>query len=172
MPELWKPNVTVAAVIEGRGEHAGRYLMVEEETRDGLRINQPAGHLDPDESIVDAAIRETMEETAHPFTPTGLLGIYLSRSMKNRRNEPIEPVTFLRFTFVGTVGDAIAGMTLDEGIVRALWMSLDELRACRDRHRSPMVMRSVDDHVAGRPPTPLDLLITDPSALVSSLAAS
>ncbi len=165
MSELWKPNVTVAAVVEGRGAYAGRYLMVEEETRDGLRINQPAGHLDPDESIVDAAIRETMEETAHPFTPTGLLAVYLSRSMKNRLNEPIEPVTFLRFTFVGTVGEPIEGRKLDDGIVRALWMSLDELRATRARHRSPMVMRCAEDHAAGKPLVPLSVLYTDTSAL-------
>ena len=82
-----------------------------------------------------------MEETAHPFTPTGLLAVYLSRSEANRRDEPIELVTFLRFTFVGTVGDPIEGRALDDGIVRTLWMSLEELRACRDRHRSPMVMR-------------------------------
>ena len=75
MSEVWKPNVTVAAVVEGRDRHAGHYLMVEEETRDGLRINQPAGHLDPHESLIDAAVRETLEETAHAFTPDGLLGI-------------------------------------------------------------------------------------------------
>lgn len=165
MPDVWKPNVTVAAVVEGRGAHAGRYLMVEEETRDGLRINQPAGHLDPHEGLIDAAIRETLEETAHPFTPDGLLGIYLSQAMKTRRDEPLEPITYLRFTFVGTVGEAVDGLALDDGIVRALWMSLDELRASRARHRSPMVMRCAEDHASGKPLVPLSVLYTDTSAL-------
>ncbi|MEO8935861.1 MAG: NUDIX hydrolase [Burkholderiaceae bacterium] len=165
MSDVWKPNVTVAAVVTGTGPHAGRYLVVEEETRDGLRINQPAGHLDPNESIVDAAIRETMEETAHPFTPLGLLGVYLSQSMKTKRDEPVEPITYLRFTFVGTVGDPVAGLPLDEGIVRALWMTLDELRACSDRHRSPMVLRCAEDHASGKRPAPLSTLYTDRSAL-------
>ena len=165
MDRLWKPNVTVAAVVEGHGAHAGRYLVIEEETRDGLRINQPAGHLDPDESLVDAVIRETLEETAHRFEPTGLLGVYLSRSMKTKRDEPVEPVTYLRFTFVGTVGEVVDGLALDDGIVRALWMSLDELRASRDRHRSPMVMRTFEDHAAGKPLVLLSALYTDPTAL-------
>ncbi len=165
MPEPWKPNVTVAAVIEGSGANAGRYLLVEEETRDGLRYNQPAGHLEPDESLVDACIRETLEETAHPFVPTGLLAVYLTRSIKNRRDEPAEPVTFLRFTFVGTVGAAIPGRALDDGIVRTVWMSLDELRASRDRHRSPMVLRCAEDHASGKVAADLSTLYTDDSAL-------
>ena len=165
MPELWKPNVTVAAVVEGSGPHAGRYLLVEEETRDGLRVNQPAGHLEPDESLIDAVIRETLEETAHAFLPTGLLAVYLSRSIKTRRDEPAEPVTYLRFTFVGTVGEPIPGRVLDDGIVRATWMSLDELRASRERHRSPMVLRCAEDHAAGKTPADLSTLYTDGSAL-------
>ena len=165
MDRLWKPNVTVAAVVVGRGSSAGRYLVVEEETRDGLRINQPAGHLDPDESLVDAVIRETLEETAHRFEPAGLLGVYLSRSLKTKRDEPVEPVTYLRFTFVGTVGDALDDRALDDGIVRALWMSLDELRASRHRHRSPMVIRTAEDHAAGKALVPLSALYTDPTAL-------
>jgi ADP-ribose pyrophosphatase YjhB (NUDIX family) len=165
MADQWKPNVTVAAIVEGRGTHAGRYLMVEEETRDGLRINQPAGHLEINESLVDAVIRETLEETAHRFAPTGLLGIYLSRSIKTGRDEPAEPVSYLRFAFVGTVGEAIHGMRLDDGIVRALWMTADEVRACRERHRSEMVIRCVDDHLSGKPIAPLALLYADPSAL-------
>jgi len=168
MLDVWKPNVTVAAVVVGRDAHAGRYLMVEEETSTGLRINQPAGHLEPGEGIVDAVIRETLEETGHDFTPEGVLGIYLSRSLKTRRDEPREPVTYLRFAFVGRVGEAVGDRALDDGIVRALWMSADELRACVERHRSPMVMRCVEDHVAGRPPAPLDMLVTDPTALADA----
>ena len=165
MSDVWKPNVTVAAIVVGQGTHAGRYLMVEEETRDGLRINQPAGHLDPDESVVAAVVRETLEETARRFTPEALLGIYLSRSIKTGPDEPAEPVTYLRFAFTGTVDEVVVDRPLDHGIVRALWMSADELRACRDRHRSAMVMRCVEDHVAGKPLAPLDLLVADPSAL-------
>ncbi len=167
MPEIWKPNTTVAAVVVGTGAYAGRYLMVEEETRLGLRINQPAGHLDPDESIVDAVIRETLEETAHPFTPEGLLGVYLSRSTKTRRDESDEPVTYLRFAFVGTVGAVVDGLALDDGIVHALWMTLDELRACPERHRSAMVLRCVEDHARGKALVPLDTLVTEASALGS-----
>ena len=172
MSDLWKPNVTVAAVVEGTGAHAGRYLLVEEETRDGLRINQPAGHLDPGEGLIDAAIRETLEETAHPFTPTGLLGIYLSQAMKTKADEPLEPVTYLRFTFVGTVGDPLTSRTLDDGIVRALWLSRDELLACRDRHRSPMVMRCVNDHASGKLPAALSTLFTDDSAVYAAVASA
>ena len=165
MSDPWKPNVTVAAIVEGRGEQAGRYLVVEEDTRDGLRINQPAGHLDPTAGLIDAAIREPREETAHRFAPTGLLGGYLSRSIRTARDEPAEPVTYLRFAFVGTVGDALPGCALDDGIVRALWMSLDELRACRDRHRSPMVLRCAEDHASGKVPASLSTLVVDASAL-------
>lgn len=169
MSELWKPNVTVAAIVEGRGPHAGRYLMVEEETGDGLRFNQPAGHLERGESLIDAAIRETLEETAHAFTPSGVLGIYLSRSrhrpFKAGRNEPAEPITYLRFAFVGTVGGAIEDRMLDEGIVRALWMTIDEVRASVLRHRSAMVMRCVEDHSRGKPLASLDTLFADASAL-------
>ncbi len=165
MSEVWKPNVTVAAIVVGRGTEAGRYLMVEEETRDGLRINQPAGHLEPGEGLVDAVIRETLEETAHRFTPVGVLGIYLSRSIKTGRDEPAEPVTYLRFAVVGHVDPTPDSRALDEGIVRAVWMTADDVRACRDRHRSAMVMRCVDDQMAGRALAPLDLLFTDPTAL-------
>jgi 8-oxo-dGTP pyrophosphatase MutT (NUDIX family) len=171
MSDIWKPNVTVAAIVEGRGTHAGHYLMVEEDTRDGLRINQPAGHLEPGESLAAAVIRETLEETAHRFTPTGVLGIYLSRSIKTGRDEPAEPVTYLRFAVVGHVDATPEDRVLDEGIVRALWMTADDVRGCRSRHRSAMVMRCVDDHVSGRPLASLDLLVTDPSALDVATAA-
>ncbi len=165
MSDLWKPNVTVAAIVEGHGSHADQYLMVEEETRDGLRINQPAGHLEPDESLIAAVIRETLEETARAFMPRGLLAIYLSRSMKTGRDEPKEPVTYLRFAFVGSVDDVVADRVLDEGIVRALWMTLAEVRASHERHRSAMVMRCVEDHARGQPLAPLDTLVADASAL-------
>lgn len=151
----WKPAATVAAVIER--DH--RFLLVEEETRDGLRINQPAGHLDPGESLVEACAREALEETAHRFTPTQLLGVYLWRS-----DSGDDAPTYLRFAFTGTLGEAIAGRALDHGIVRTLWLSAEELAARAPLWRSPLVMRCVQDYLQGAR-YPLDLLFTHPSAL-------
>lgn len=145
MPDPWKPNVTVAAIAE----RAGRFLMVEEETGRGLLFNQPAGHLDPDESLLAAVVRETLEETAHHFRPTALIGIY--------RQPAGEGVTYLRFAFAGDITGTEPGRALDHGIVRALWMTPDEIRACRDRHRTPLLARCLDDYQTGRR-YPLDLL--------------
>jgi 8-oxo-dGTP pyrophosphatase MutT (NUDIX family) len=142
-----RPSVTVAAVIEQRG----RYLLVEEETEDGIRINQPAGHLEPDESIVAGAVRETLEETAHAFSPTGLVGIY-------RWRHPAGQLTYVRFAFYGELGPRAPGQELDRGILRTLWLTPDELRACRPAHRSPLVLRCVEDHLAGQR-YPLDILV-------------
>ena len=139
MNRVWKPNVTVAAVVE----RDGRYLLVEEQTSAGLRFNQPAGHLEDGESLLEAVVRETMEETAHPFTPTALLGIY-------QWPRPAGDVTYLRFSFCGEVGECIAGRALDDGIERFVWMSPDELEACRERHRSPLVMQCIEDHRRGQ----------------------
>jgi phosphatase NudJ len=151
----WKPSVTVAAVIE----QSGRYLLVEEMTAEGLKLNNPAGHLDPGESLLEAVVRETLEETARPFAPQALVGTYLARFRHVRSGEDI---TYLRFAICGTVGDAIAGRALDEPIRRTLWMTPQELRDCTARHRSPLVMRCIEDHLAGRR-APLDLLQVDPS---------
>ncbi|MCB1939961.1 MAG: NUDIX hydrolase [Rhodocyclaceae bacterium] len=139
MDRVWKPNVTVAAVV-ARGD---RFLLVEEETSDGLRFNQPAGHLEAGESLIEAAAREALEETAHPFTPTALIGIY-------QWTRPDGEVTYLRFSFAGDAGQCIAGRALDAGIVRAVWLTRDEIVACRERHRSPLVLQCVDDYLAGR----------------------
>lgn len=135
----WKPNVTVAAVIE----QGGRFLLVEEDTRSGIRYNQPAGHLEDGESLLDAVIRETLEESACDFTPQALLGIY-------QYAHPDDGVTYLRFAFTGTVSAPRPGYRLDAGIRRALWMTAAEIRACTDRHRSPLLQRCVDDHLAGQ----------------------
>ena len=135
----WRPSVTVAAVIE-RG---GKFLLVEEEA-DGRRVlNQPAGHLDPGESLVQAVVRETLEETAHRITPTALLGVYRWRYDK-------EDVTFLRFAFLGRVDGVEAGRRLDKEIIAALWLTPAELAARRAEHRSPLVQQCVDDFLAGR----------------------
>jgi ADP-ribose pyrophosphatase YjhB (NUDIX family) len=155
MPERWKPSVTVAAVIE----RDGRYLLVEEETPEGLKLNNPAGHLDPGESPEQGVIREALEETARVFVPDRVIGIYLSRFQRPARGED---VTYLRFAFGGTVGEADPARALDEGIVRTLWMTLDEVRASSARHRSALVLRCIEDHAAGVR-HPLGLIRTDPT---------
>lgn len=147
--QRFKPAVTVAAIVE----RDGRFLLVEEETAQGLRWNQPAGHLEPGESLPQAAVRETLEETAHEFTTQGLLGVYLT---------PAGEGAYLRFAFVGTVGQALPGRSLDAGIRRAFWADVDEIRARPDMHRSPSMMRCIDDYLAaregGRAWLPLDAL--------------
>jgi 8-oxo-dGTP pyrophosphatase MutT (NUDIX family) len=140
-------SVTVAAVIESHG----RFLLVEEETGDGVRLNQPAGHLEADESIVAGAARETLEETAHRFVPRALVGVY-------RWRQPVSGVVYVRFAFAGDLGAQEPGRALDVGILRALWLTPAELRAQSARHRSPLVMRCVQDYLAGRR-YPLELLV-------------
>ncbi len=153
MRQVWKPSVTVAAIIA----HEGRYLLVEEHTADGLRLNNPAGHLEPGEDPRDGAVREALEETACVFTPEALLGVYLARV---RRGD--DDVTYLRLAFSGSVGAPLPGRALDAGIVRRVWMTPDEVRASRARHRSPLVWQCVADHLAGRR-LPLDTVYTDPT---------
>lgn len=143
MNTRWKPNVTVAAIIE-RG---GKFLLVEENTPDGLRLNNPAGHLDPGETLAQGCAREALEETTHHFTPTALLGVYLSRV---QHASPLEDITYVRFAFCGELGEAQADRRLDEGIVRTLWLTVDELRASSNRHRSPLVLRCAEDYLAGQ----------------------
>ena len=153
--ERFRPSVTVAAIVA----HAGRFLLVEEETPEGLRLNNPAGHLEQGESPLQGVVREALEETARVFAPDALLGVYLSRFTRPLRGED---VTYLRFAFRGSVGDADPGRALDTGIVRTLWMTPDEIRASRSRHRSPLVLRCIEDHLAGRR-YPLAALVTDAS---------
>jgi len=153
----WKPSVTVAALME----RDGKFLLVEEHTDSGLKLNNPAGHLDPGESPADGCAREALEETAHHFKPTALVGIYLSRFRKKATGEDI---TYMRFAFCGTVGEEVPGMALDEGIVRALWMTPEEIRANAHRHRSPLLLRCLDDYLAGKR-YPLDMIYTDETVL-------
>lgn len=155
MDTRWKPNVTVATVIE----HEGRFLLVEEHTSDGLRLNNPAGHLDPGESPEEGAARETLEETAWHFTPTALVGIYLSRFAR-ATPDGADSITYLRFAFCGTLGAFEAERSLDTGIVRALWMTPDEVRASAARHRSPLVVQCMEDYLRGQR-YPLELIQTD-----------
>ncbi|MEO6364253.1 MAG: NUDIX domain-containing protein, partial [Caldimonas sp.] len=132
---------------------------VEEETPEGLRLNNPAGHLDEGESPQQAVVREALEETARGFAPSHLVGVYLSRF---ERPATGEDVTYLRFAFAGTAGEADPARRLDAGIVRTLWMTLPELHASRARHRSALVLRCTLDFVAGTR-LPLDAIVTDPS---------
>ena len=155
MDTRWKPNVTVAAIIE----RDGRYLLIEEHTQEGLRLNNPAGHLDPGESPAQACAREALEETTQPFTPTALVGIYLSRFQRPATGEDI---TYVRMAFCGDIGELQPHLSLDEGIVRTLWMTPEEVRASAERHRSPLVLRCIEDHLAGQR-FPLDVIHTDPA---------
>lgn len=157
MNSRWKPSATVAAIIA----QDGRYLLVEEQTPEGLRLNNPAGHLDPGESPAEGVAREALEETAHSFTPTALVGVYLSRFQREKTGEDI---TYLRFAFCGELGAFEPDRPLDTGIVRTLWMTPEELRASVERHRSPLVMQCIEDHLAGRR-YPLEVVITHASVL-------
>jgi ADP-ribose pyrophosphatase YjhB (NUDIX family) len=142
----WKPSVTVAAVMQ----HAGKFCLVEEEMDGKLVYNQPAGHWEPGETLADACAREALEETAHRFRPTHVLGVY-------RWHLAAQDVTFLRFAFLGEAADAEPGRALDREIRRVLWLAPEEIRALSSRHRSPLVMACIDDALAGRR-YPLELL--------------
>lgn len=144
---VWKPNVTVAAIIE----REGKFLLVEEETADGLMLNQPAGHLEADESLVEGAAREALEETAYGFAPEYLVGVY-------RWRHPDHNVTYLRFAFAGKLGTHHPERALDTGIVRTLWLTAADVRASRSRHRSPLVVRCMEDYQRGAH-APLELLV-------------
>jgi len=144
---LWKPNVVVAAVIE----RDGAFLMVEERIDDGrIVINQPAGHLESGETLIEAVRREVLEETGWCFEPAGVVGIYLLQ-----RPEP--SITYLRVCFHGPGNAHDAVRPLDREIVRALWITQEELLAAREKHRSPLVLACVNDYLAGRR-YPLELL--------------
>ena len=154
MTHRWKPSVTVAAVME----RDGRYLLIEEHTPEGLRLNNPAGHLELGESLVQACAREALEETAHTFTPGYLVGVYLARFQRPGATDPTEQdITYLRFAFGGSLGQLQTGRHLDTGIERVLWLSPQEVRATVAQHRSPMVLQCIEDHLRGQR-YPLDVL--------------
>lgn len=157
----WKPSVTVAAVMA----HEGRYLLVEEHTAQGLRWNTPAGHLEPGETPLQGAMREALEETGHPFEPSALLGIYMAAGPDAQGHD----TTWLRFAYCGLAGPRDAQRRLDKGIVRAVWLTPAEIHACRHLHRSPLVWRCVQDHMAGQRHS-LDTVLADPSALRGNFA--
>lgn len=134
---LWRPSVTVAAVIE----RDGRFLFVEE-MQEGRRVlNQPAGHLDPGETLLAACAREVMEETAHRFEPAGLVGIY-------RWHYKPADVTFLRFCFTGRILGT-EDRPLDKEILALHWLTPAELKQKSAMHRSPLVQQCLDDYRAG-----------------------
>ena len=140
------PRVTVAAVIV----RDGKYLLIEEESERGAVLNQPAGHLDPGDSLQDAVTREALEESAYAFAPTALLGIYQYR-------DAAAGLSYVRFAFTGEITSHDPARALDTGILRALWLTRDEAREMTEHHRSPLVMTCIDDHAAGKR-HPLDLL--------------
>lgn len=144
---IWKPHATVAAIIE----RDNKFLMVEELIEGKRRFNQPAGHLEPGESLIAAAIRETREETAWCFTPEAVTGVYLW-------TQPEKGTTFLRVAFCGSCHDYQPEQELDTGILHAVWKSRDQLVANVHDLRSPMVINCIDDYLAGKR-YPLDLLV-------------
>lgn len=161
MTNRWTPNATVAAIIA----QDGKFLLVEEQTPEGLRLNNPAGHLDEGETLVQGCARETLEETMHLFTPTHLLGVYMSRFQRPAQDlRAAQDVSYLRFAFCGTLGALQTGRSLDTGIVRTLWLSADEIRASVAHHRSPLVLQCTEDYLSGKR-YPLDLIHTDASVL-------
>ena len=138
-----RPSVTVAAVIE----RDGQFLLVEEEDEGRIVYNQPAGHLERNESLVEGCRREVLEESAWHFRPSELVGIY---RWSKPGLAPDGGVSYVRFAFCGELGERENGRKLDAGILRAVWLDADAIRASRERHRSPLVLRCVEDYLAGK----------------------
>ncbi|WP_291187183.1 NUDIX hydrolase [Dokdonella sp.] len=136
--DVWRPHVTVATVVS----RDGRFLLVEETVRGRVVLNQPAGHLDPEETLQQAAVRETLEETGWTVELTGLLGVHQWRAPDGEE--------FLRFTFAAEALEHDPARPLDDGILRALWMTREEILAAAERLRSPMVLAGIDDWLSGR----------------------
>jgi 8-oxo-dGTP pyrophosphatase MutT (NUDIX family) len=136
---IWKPHVTVAAIAE----NDGKFLIVEEKIDGQMVYNQPAGHLDSGESLIEAVIRETLEETAWTFQPEALVGIQLWR-------HPVHSESYLRFSFCGSCHEHNTDRPLDDGIEEVVWLSRDELMDNNHRLRSPMVLRTIDEYLEGR----------------------
>ncbi|MGH7803960.1 MAG: NUDIX hydrolase [Candidatus Binatia bacterium] len=143
---LWTPHVTVAAVVE----REGRFLLVDEETDQGRLYNQPAGHWDPGETLLEAVVRETREETGLRFTPRSLVAIH-------HWHDPSNDFTYLRFSFAGDVEGDESARSVEPSIYGLVWMTVDEIRAANDRMRGPQVLACVENHLGGRR-VPLDLI--------------
>lgn len=142
----WHPHITVATIVEAEG----RFLMVEESKGGRLVLNQPAGHLEPNETLRQAAIRETLEETGWDVTLSGVVGIYLYTA-------PSNGVTYQRVCFAATALHHDPQRTLDTGIVGTVWLTRDELAAQPERWRSELILRCIDDYLAG-PAYDLDVI--------------
>lgn len=139
MNEIWTPHLTVAAVIE----EDGRFLLVEERSEGKIVLNQPAGHVEEEETLIEAVIRETLEESACPFQPEAITGIY-------RWCSPDNGITYLRLAFCGTHGQCDRDLALDTDIITTHWLSLDAIKARTTQLRSPLVMRCIEDYLAGQ----------------------
>lgn len=135
----WAPQITVACVIE----KDGNFLIVEEESFGQVVYNQPAGHVEPGETLIAAAIRETREETGWQVKPTELLGLYVYTSPHNQ-------VTYYRTCFIAEAIEHDPNQALDDGIIQALWLSPDTLKAQAEKWRSPIVYKCVDDYLNGQ----------------------
>lgn len=146
MNDIWTPHLTVAAIIE----QAGHFLLVEEHSEDRVVLNQPAGHVEDNEGVVDAVIRETLEESGRHFTPEAITGIYRWRS-------PLNGVTYLRVAFCGNCSERDRDIELDADIITTHWLDQAALDERRQQLRSPLVRRCINDYLAGQR-YPLDLI--------------
>ncbi len=144
----WHPHKTVATVVE----HNARFLMVEELIKGKLVLNQPAGHLEANESLEAAAIRETLEETAWEVELTGFLGLY-------QQTSSVENICYIRSCFIARAIREVPGLALDTDIVQALWLTRAELEQRKEQMRSPVVLRVIDDYLRGKA-YPLDVVQT------------
>jgi 8-oxo-dGTP pyrophosphatase MutT (NUDIX family) len=157
---VWKPDVTVAAVAE----RDGQFLLVEERSSGRIVLNQPAGHLESGESFLEAVVRETLEETGWSFRPDAVVGVYVWQPEHLSR-------TFLRIAFSGALESHDPGRPLDHGILRTSWLGYEQLAAQQARLRSPLVLRCVEDYLAGtRYPISLisHLMRSPPDSLAAS----
>jgi len=146
MNTVWTPHLTVAAIIE----QAGRFLMVEEYSEGRVVLNQPAGHVEEDETLLQAVIRETLEESGRVLSPKAITGLYRWRS-------PLNGITYMRIAFCGSCSERERDITLDSDIITTHWLDLDALSARAAQLRSPLVTRSIQDYLGGQR-YPLDLI--------------
>ena len=142
----WKPNVTVAAIVE----RDQKFLLVEENADNHIVFNQPAGHLEKDESLIGAVKREVLEETAWEFIPRAIVGFYMYPDQHS-------DITYLRLCFSGTCENHHPEQALDDGIIQAVWLNKEEIKENEDKMRSPMVTQCIDDYLSGKK-YPLDLI--------------
>jgi 8-oxo-dGTP pyrophosphatase MutT (NUDIX family) len=146
MTAIWTPHLTVAAIIE----REGRFLLVEENSDGRIVLNQPAGHVEEEESLTEAVIRETLEESGRRFIPEAIVGIY-------RWHSPLNGITYLRVAYSGHCSDRDRDISLDSDIITTHWFSYAELEERIASLRSPLVMRCIDDYLSGKR-LPLNLI--------------